>query len=131
MDPLTLILTALTAGAAASMKDTASTAVKDAYTGLKALVLRKFEDKPKAAAALAEHEEDPETYEKPLRKALTEAHLDQDQEILAAAQKVVALVQPQQAGMGKYSIQNTRTVQSQTVGDHANVTMHFGQTPKA
>src|SRR5260221_294127 len=39
MDPLSLILAAITAGAAASAKDTASAAIKDTYQGLKALVV--------------------------------------------------------------------------------------------
>ena len=34
MDPVSLIVTALTAGAAVALKDTASQAVKDAYDGL-------------------------------------------------------------------------------------------------
>ena len=38
MDPVTLILTALAAGATASLKDTANQTVKDAYNGLKALI---------------------------------------------------------------------------------------------
>jgi hypothetical protein len=38
MDPVTLIEVALTAGAAAGVKDTASSAVRDAYEGLKAKV---------------------------------------------------------------------------------------------
>jgi hypothetical protein len=42
MDPVTLILTALVAGAAASVKDTANQAVKDAYNGLQDLIKRKF-----------------------------------------------------------------------------------------
>ena len=42
MDPVTLILTALAAGAALGVKDTASAAVKDAYEGLKALVKKRF-----------------------------------------------------------------------------------------
>ena len=38
MDPITLIVTALAAGAALGVQDTASAMVKDAYAGLKALV---------------------------------------------------------------------------------------------
>ena len=38
MDPITLIVTALAAGAATGITDATSSAVKDAYTGLKALV---------------------------------------------------------------------------------------------
>src|SRR5260221_1881428 len=107
MDPLSLILAAITAGAAASAKDTASAAIKDTYQGLKALIQRKFEGKPNAQAALVEYEEDPETYEKPLKKALLETHVDTEQDIVEAAQHILTLIQPQQAAMGKYNIQNT------------------------
>ncbi len=129
MDPLTLILGALTAGITASVKDTASTAVKDAYTGLKTLIQRRFADQPKAQTALVDYEEDSETYEQSLRKALSIHHLDQDEEIMAAARHLMTLVQPQQAGMGKYTIQNTGTVQGQVIGDQANVNMDFGKMP--
>src|SRR5713226_5973678 len=125
MDSVTLIESALVAGAAASAKDTASTAVKDAYNGLKALIVRKFSGKSKAQEMLADHEEDPETYEKPLKKVLIEAHVEQEQEILEAARKLMTLVQPQQMGMGKYNIQNTGTVQGQVIGEHNQVTKHF------
>ncbi len=129
MDPISLIEAALVAGAAASTQDTASQAVKDAYTGLKTLLSRLFAEKPKAQVILDEHEADHETYEKPLKKLLTEVHADQDTDLLAAAQHLTALVQPQQIGIGKYSIQNTGTVQGQVIGDHANVAMDFGKTP--
>ena len=38
MDPISLIITALVAGAAAASKDIAGQAVKDAYKGLKDLI---------------------------------------------------------------------------------------------
>ena len=38
MEPISLILAALVAGATAATKDTAGAAVKDAYEGLKALI---------------------------------------------------------------------------------------------
>ena len=130
MDPLSLILAAITAGATASAKDTASAAIKDTYQGLKTLIQRKFEGKPNAQAALVEYEEDPETYEKPLKKALLETHVDTEHDVVEAAQRVLTLIQPQQAAMGKYNIQNTGSVQGQVVGDHASVNLHFGDTPK-
>lgn len=130
MDPVTLILTALTAGATASMKDTASLVVKDSYNGLKALIQSKFENKPKAQAVLLDHEKDPETYEKPLKKVLTEEHVDQDKDIVEFAQKVMAQVQPQQAAMGKYNVQITGNVQGSAIGDNQQVTMHFGDESK-
>lgn len=42
MEPIIVIVTALALGAAAGLKSTATQAVKDAYTGLKALILRNF-----------------------------------------------------------------------------------------
>jgi hypothetical protein len=129
MDPVSLIEAALVAGATASAKDAASQAVKDAYAGLKTLLSRLFAGKSHAQVILDEHEADPQTYEKPLKKLLTEAHADQDANLLAAAERVMTLVQPQQAGMGKYSIQNTGTVQGQVIGDHVNVDMSFGRMP--
>lgn len=130
MDPVTLILTALSAGAAASVKDTASTAIKDAYSGLKALIKQKFADKPKAEAALLDYEDDAETYEKPLSKALIEERIDREKDILEAAQKLMMLVHPQQAAMGKYNVQITGNVQGYAQGDYQQVTMNFGNEPK-
>jgi hypothetical protein len=126
MDDLNLILTALATGAATGLQQTAGTAMKEAYNGLKALIQRKFANQPKAQAALDDYEDDPDTYEKPLRKALVVDHLDEDNEILAAAQHLITLVQPQQVGTGKYTIQNTGSVQGQVIGDHPNVTQYFG-----
>jgi hypothetical protein len=42
MDPVTLIVAALAAGAAAGLKPTAEQAVKDAYAGVKAFILNKY-----------------------------------------------------------------------------------------
>ena len=42
MDPISLILAALGAGAIAATKDTAATAVKDVYQGLKTLIKQRF-----------------------------------------------------------------------------------------
>ena len=50
---------------------------------------------------------------------------------LAAAKQVLMLVQPQQAGMGKFTIQNNGPVQGQNIGDHQHITQHFGDFPKA
>lgn len=131
MDPIYLIESALVAGAAASTQDTANQVVKDAYNSLKTLLSRFFADKPKAQVILDEHESDPETYEKPLKKVLTEAYADQNTELLTAAKQVIALVQPQQMGVGKYTIQNNGPVQGQTIGEHNTITQHFGNPPKA
>jgi len=62
MDPITLIVSSLVAGAAAKAKDVASQAISDAYNGLKGLIVRKLgnggalqsvEDDPNSSSARA------------------------------------------------------------------------------
>ena len=130
MDPVTLILTALATGAAASAKDVTSQAVKDAYNGLKTLIKNKLAGKPDAEMALAQHEKKPEVWKAPLEDGLKEAGVEQDQDIIAAAQQLMTLVHPQQAAMGKYNVQITGNVQGYAQGDHQQVTMNFGNEPK-
>jgi hypothetical protein len=59
MDPVTLIVSALSAGATSAATETASNVVKDAYSSLKSLLQRRFQGKPSAGTALAEAETDP------------------------------------------------------------------------
>jgi hypothetical protein len=126
MEPVTsAVLAALAAGAAAAAKDTASVAIKDAYTGLKALVQRRFAGKPEAEVALKAFESDPETWEKPLSKSLAETGADKDEEIIQRADQVLKLVQPQQTARGKYNVQigEGKGVQ---IGDHGRQENRFG-----
>jgi hypothetical protein len=59
MDPISLIIAALAAGAIAGVKNTAGQAVNDAYAGLKALVRRRFAGNRDAEAALDQSEQQP------------------------------------------------------------------------
>ncbi|MBS9394340.1 MAG: hypothetical protein HEQ29_14765 [Dolichospermum sp. LBC05a] len=108
MDPISLIIAALVAGAAAATKDTAGKAVKDTYEGLKTLIKKRFESKPEvkdAQAFLDGHEKDPETYEKPLKKKLVEAGAKEDEKIIQAAQKLLKEEKPEEFKAGKYNVQ--------------------------
>ena len=127
MDPVSVVLAALAAGATAAAQDTASQAVKDAYAGLKALVKKRFNQKPQAEMALAEYEKDPDTWEKPLQKSLVETGADQDEALVRQAQQVLKLVNPQQASQGKYNVQIGEG-QGIVIGDNAQVTQTFGET---
>lgn len=64
------ILEAMTAGAVAAAGRAIPKAVSDAYEGLKAGVIGLIGTKPKAVFTVDEFEKDPETWEKPLKKAL-------------------------------------------------------------
>ncbi len=100
MEPVTLILSALAAGAAKAAGDT----VPDGYKALKELIKRKFASKPQAEMVLEEHEKDPETYEVPLKKKLIEADVDKDEEIIKKAQELLKLANPEEAAKGTFNI---------------------------
>ncbi|MDY7014386.1 MAG: hypothetical protein SVX43_12450 [Cyanobacteriota bacterium] len=97
MEPISLIMAALVAGAAKAAGD----AAPDAYKGLKALIKRKFGGESKAEMVLEEHESDPETYEAPLKKKLAEAGADRDEEILKAAQDLLKQLKPEETTAGE------------------------------
>lgn len=123
MDTIALILSALTAGTAAALQETAGTAVRDAYHGLTALIRKKLEKDPKAAVAVEGFTDDPETWRKPLEKSIREAGAADDAEILLAAQKMLELVKSQSEP--KYRVEIQGDVQGLVQGDHAQVTMSF------
>jgi len=114
MDPITLIVTALAAGAALGIKDTASAAVTDSYAGLKALVQRRLSGRPDAELMLARHEQAPETWRAPLMAELTEVGADCDRDLIAAAQALLNMIGA--AGGGKYIV-DVRGAQGVQVGD--------------
>ncbi len=98
MDPISLVIAALAAGAIAATKETAGTAVKDAYQGLKGLIKKRFAGEPKAEMVLEEHATDPETYEAPLKKKLAEAAIDRDSEVIRLAQDLLDKLKAQPGG---------------------------------
>jgi hypothetical protein len=124
MDPVTLIVTALAAGAASALQDGASAAVKDAYARLKALLTRRFAGRPSAELVLAEHQAAPQTWEKPLAAELSAAGAEGDADLVAAAQALMSLVDEAGSGAGKYVV-TVRDSQGVQVGDHSTQTNIF------
>jgi len=125
MDPVTLIVTALAAGAASALQEGASSAVKDAYTRVMALVKRRFASRPKAELVLAEHQAAPQTWEAPLAAELSAVGADGDADLVAAAQTLMTLVDEAGSRAGKYAVtvQDSQGVQ---VGDRNMQTNTFG-----
>src|SRR5688500_2776406 len=118
MDPVTLIVSALIAGAASAAQDTASNVVKDAYSGLKTLLQRRFQGKPSAETVLAEAEVDPDTWKKPLAKAVAEH--GSDEEVLVLAQRLLQLLHSQQpASIPQYNVVEASSERSVAIGGGA------------
>jgi len=88
MDPTTLIITALATGASAAANETASTAIKDSYEGLKTLIKRKLAGKPDAQELL-EGAQDSEKSKKLLREVISASEISSDQEVLKSANDVL------------------------------------------
>jgi hypothetical protein len=108
MDPVTLIVTALAAGASAgvidALKDNAKDAAKAAYARLRGLVQRRVAGNPGAELALAEHQADPENWAAPLKAKLTLVGAGGDAELVTAAQALMDLVDRDGANAGKYHV---------------------------
>jgi hypothetical protein len=108
MDPITLIVTALAAGASAgvidALKDNARDAAESAYGRLRVLVKKRAAGNPGAELALAEHEADPKNWEAPLRAKLAQVGAADDAELVAAAQALIVLVDQAGARSGKYNV---------------------------
>lgn len=128
MDPITLIVTALAAGAAKGLKDSASSAVRDAYAGLKSLVKSRLAGRPDAALVLARHEEAPETWQAPLMAELSEAGADHDADLVKAAQALMSLVDEAGARAGKYTV-DASGAQGVQIGDHTRQDNVFRAPP--
>lgn len=122
MDPVSLIVAALAAGASAALKDTAGEAVKDAYGALKTLLRRKLGNAPLAQQVIDKHAEAPEVWEKPLQQELATAQVADDEEVIRAAQELLARDDPDGARSGKYNVTITGG-RGIVVGDHARVEM--------
>ena len=129
MDPITLIVAALTAGAASGITDSASSAVKDAYASLKALVKKRFAGRPDAELVLAEHENAPQPYLAQLTAELGKAGADRDPELVAAAQALMSLIDEAGSRTGKYRV-DARGAQGVQVGDHNTQNVSFGTPPR-
>lgn len=108
MDPITLIVSAVVAGAALAAKDVGVQAVKDGYVGLKKLIVSKFGGGAQAAIEQLEQQaktpQTPETepiqqaWESTLKATLTAAKAGQDQEVLKQAQSFMELLKQQGLG---------------------------------
>ncbi|MBD2494502.1 hypothetical protein [Nostoc sp. FACHB-280] len=120
MEPITLILTALAAGATAAAKDTAGTAVKDAYEGLKTLIKNQFAGDPFAQGMVDAKPEEIQEIERFLKDKIIKAGVDKNDDVLKKAEEIREIMKkenPEGGSTGKYevNVQGSRQFQ---VGDN-------------
>ena len=128
MEPVTLIVNALGAGAALGVKDTMSSAVTDAYAALKAAVSKRFASRPGAEVVLSRHEQNTEIWQAPLAEELQKAGADQDPGLVSAAQALLGLIDEAGSRAGKYVI-DARGSQGMQFGDHNTQHIVFRSPP--
>lgn len=102
MDRVNLILEGL---AHSGANTGASAEVTDAAADLKGLVRAHFGDRADAEAALEQYEKKPDAGCERLTEMLDSTGAVEDFAIVAAAQKLLKLADPEAAAAGKYSIQ--------------------------
>jgi RIP homotypic interaction motif len=129
MDPLSLIVAALVAGASAGAKDVVAGGVKDAYQALRSLLTRKLGTHEAATAGISPdalleaHARDVDTWQGPLTAAIIAAGADRDEEVLAAAKALLERTDPEGSVHGKYTV-DARGAQGVQIGDHGTMTVN-------
>jgi hypothetical protein len=126
MDPVTLIVTALAAGAASALQDDATGAVKTALARLRGLVTKRFKDPANGTYVLEKHASAPEIWRPALRQELAESGAESDSGLIAAAQELMQLLDARGTQAGKYVV-TVRDSQGVQIGDHNTQVNTFGR----
>lgn len=128
MDPISLILAALAAGAAAAAKEATASVVTDTYAGFKALIRRRFAGNHDAESSFEQSERQPDSDPAGLAENLRAVGADRDEELIKAAQALLGQIDPAGAAAGKYQVKYDVRISGGkgiVVGDNANTTMTF------
>ena len=125
MTGVELIVAALVAGAAAGITDTTSSLVRDTYGGLRELLHRRLAGRAEQVVqALDVTVADQAVWQARIGDDLNACGADRDEEVLAAARRLLAQLDPDRAHAGKYRV-DLREAKGVIVGDQAVQTNHF------
>jgi hypothetical protein len=128
VDPVSMVLTALTAGAGVASGAVVTAVGEEVYRSLRDRLASLFRNDAVASAALERYCVDPVDWFAPLREALIDSGAAEDKEVLRAARRLLALADAGEAEPGKYRV-DVRDAQSVVIGDGATVTQVFGTPP--
>ncbi|MFI5893781.1 hypothetical protein ACIA5D_27135 [Actinoplanes sp. NPDC051513] len=122
MSAVEVITAALAAGAGVGVKDAASAAVKDAYSGLKALLKQRLGSHDgRVAQALEVDETEPGAWQARIGDALAQSGAADDEQILEVARRLLAAADPDKARALHIDVETNYGA----IGEfHAPVTFH-------
>lgn len=128
MEPVTLILTALAAGASAGALDTPKDDLKEkdkaAYAHLRGLASKRVSGRPHGEMALAQYESAPQKWQSLLSAELTAAGAARNANLGTAAKEVMQLLDQAGTKHGKYIV-SVRSSAGVQVGDGNVQVNHF------
>lgn len=127
------IIAGLVTEAVSNPTETSKTSITDAYQALKGLLVKKFGATSDVVQAIDHLESKPTSISRQggLQEEIVAVKAEQDSEVLAAAKHLLTLAQPQQAALGKFTIQNNVPMQRQMISDYNAINQHFGNPPTA
>ncbi|MBI1240519.1 hypothetical protein [Umezakia ovalisporum] len=121
MDPISMIIAALSAGAVAASKDTAEKAVRDTYEGLKTLIKKRFADQGKEddSNIIDKYEKKLESpaFKELLKEELTNLSAQQDDKIIELAKKLLNQGEAEEPTASKYNTVFQGEVKGAQIGD--------------
>jgi hypothetical protein len=126
MEPISLVVAALVAGATAGITDTASQIVRDLYSALKTGLMNKFNNQPTVQTAIVELEKEPDSQacQEKVKENLSLIDIQSDQNLLDIAQQLFSIVEKPKDESGKYKI-TMQNPQGVVIGDQTNVNQNF------
>ena len=129
MEPISLIITALSSAAGPAVKGAAhgiaQGSAQEAYNDLKSLIKRKIKSIPRAEWVLEDYEKKPTVYEEALKDKLAEAGADKDEEIIKKAQELLKQLKPEDSAADKYKMEFQAEVKAAQIGDRNTQTNTF------
>jgi hypothetical protein len=109
-----VILAALVAGAAAGTSDAAKGAMVDLFGRLRDMVRGRFAGRAEAAELLATLEPESDMWRAQLATHLERSGLADDDEVLAAAYRLLAIADPDGTAAGRYIIDTSQSQSAET-----------------
>jgi hypothetical protein len=129
MDPITVILSAL----AIAGGKVGAQAIQDGYAALRSLILRRFgASQPKLGERIDDYVTDQQTFQKPAEKALRDAGVGTDQEIIDQAVELLRQAEADKPGItgGLVGQINAKgAVVAQTIHGGVHMTIDGSGTP--